>query len=619
MCGIAGLIEKKAARFPTEVLEQMSLKIAHRGPDGSGLKVYAEENLGLAHRRLAIIDLSAAAAQPMLLDDRYCMVFNGEIYNYLEIRNLLIEKGVVFTTNSDAEVLLKAYHFWGTSCLEQLDGMWAFCIFDRLQQILFCARDPFGVKPFYYVNTPEHFGFASEIKSLLCIPSYKAAVNPKAVADFLANAQIEMESEGFFKGVFELPPGHHMSYSFKDQDFKIAPYKRNQEMPYTDTQDALNEAVKRRLRADVPIGFCLSGGLDSSTLLAISKDIQNKESVESLSNGISAFTAVHDSPLDERSWAQKMVDQTKVDWIQQEVNAKGLIDSFEKIIYHQDIPLLTSSTYAQSAVMQAAAQQNIKILLDGQGGDELFAGYQVFYPTFLKELLLKGKFVKFIKEWRHLDNSPTHKKYILKEWSQDVLSILPPSIVRGLFSRKKIALQYLTDFEIPKRKRYSSLQKHLKAYREGPALKGLLRWEDRCSMQYGIESRTPFADALFLVKAVENLAPEKLIVNGWSKYALRTAVQDILPLEITWRKDKKGFSVPQAQWLHQTSTYWINLLQTKKDLDPLKMVDWEKLIQDAPAILSTDQENPAQEFLFRCCSYLTWLEVFNLGKLPASR
>lgn len=618
MCGIAGLIEKKATRYPIEVLEQMSLKIAHRGPDGSGLKVFAEEKLGLAHRRLAIIDLSTAAAQPMHFADRYCMVFNGEIYNYVEIRSLLIEEGLKFTTNSDAEVLLAAYHFWGKECLEQLDGMWAFCIFDRQTQTIFCARDPHGVKPFYYVNTTEHFGFASEIKSLLCIPSYKPAVNPKAVADFLTDAQIEVHTEGFFKGVFELMPGHYLSYSIQKQVLSIKPYQSHSHIPFPSILESITEAVKRRLRADVPIGFCLSGGLDSSTLLAIAKEIQNKQTVESLSKGITAFTSVHNSPLDERSWAQKMIDETKVTWIQEEVTATGLIDSFEKIIYHQDIPLLSSSTYAQSAVMKAAARHKIKILLDGQGGDELFAGYQVFYPTYLKELLRKRKFMKFINEWRQLRNSPTKKKYILKEWMQDLFSYLPPYLVRVFLHRKKFAFQYVRQVEIPKRKRYSSLQKHLKAYREGPALKGLLRWEDRCSMQYSIESRTPFADALFLIKAVEHLAAEKLIHNGWSKYELRKSMSPILPEEITWRKDKKGFSVPQAQWLNQTSAYWIELLKNKQKSDPLNLVDWEKLIQDAPFILSSDQENPQQEFLFRCCSYLTWLEVFNLGKAPAS-
>ena len=618
MCGIAGLIDKKETYFPTSVLEQMSQKLAHRGPDGAGLHIYENEKIGLAHRRLAIIDLTDAAAQPMFLDDRYCMVFNGEIYNYLEIKEFLIDQGLIFTTNSDAEVLLKAYHFWGTACLEQLDGMWAFCIFDRQKQTLFCARDPFGVKPFYYVNTSEHFGFASEIKSLLCIPSYKAEVNPKAIADFLANAQIEVETEGFFKGVFELPPGHFMSYTLKNQDFKIAPYKRNQAMPYTDTREALYEAVKRRLRADVPIGFCLSGGLDSSTLLAISKDIQNKAAVESLADGITAITAVNDSPLDERVWAQKMVANSKVSWIQQEVNAINLIASLQQIIYHQDIPLLSSSTYAQSAVMKAAAAQHIKILLDGQGGDELFAGYQVFYPTYLKELVLKGKFSQFIKEWQQLDNSPTSKKYIMKEWGLDFLSLLPTTLTRRFFQRKKMAYQYVRHFNIPKRKRYTSLQKHLRDYREGSALKGLLRWEDRCSMQYSIESRTPFADAMFLVKEVEHLKPEKLINNGWSKHALRTSMQGILPSEITWRKDKKGFSVPQAKWMHQTSAYWLEILDAKMQRDPLQIVDWQRLRNDAPTILATEQESPAKDFLFRCCNYLIWLDVFNLGKVPAS-
>ncbi|MFM8597036.1 MAG: asparagine synthase (glutamine-hydrolyzing) [Flavobacteriales bacterium] len=619
MCGIAGLIEKKEGNFPHATLTQMSQRLAHRGPDGAGMAVFENEKLGLAHRRLAIIDLSDAAAQPMHLDDRLSMVFNGEIYNYREIKNTLQDNGVLFHTSSDAEVLLKAYQHWGKDCLQHLDGMWAFCIFDHEQQTLFCARDPFGVKPFYYVNTNEHFGFASEIKALLCIPSYQAQVNSKAVHDFLVNAQIEAEAEGFFKDVFELLPGKSLSYSLQTQQLEISSYKKHLDPSFSNTYEALKVAVQRRLRADVPIGFCLSGGLDSSTLLSVSKALQNEAPIESLTKGITAFTAVHDSPLDERKWAQQMVEKTQVDWIIQEVNATGLIAAIEHLIYHQDIPLLSSSTYAQSAVMKAAAAQNIKILLDGQGGDELFAGYQIFYPTFFKELLFRGKLIKFIKEWRSLSNSPTDKKYILKEWSQDILSLLPQQLTDRLYRRKKIAFQYIDIRATKKRKRYSSLQKHLKDFREGPALKGLLRWEDRCSMQYSIESRTPFADALFLVDQVKKLDASELITNGWSKYELRQSVAHLLPKEITWRKDKKGFSVPQALWMHQTSSFWMDILQSKNSLDPLALVNWKKLILDAPAILATDQENPAKDFLFRCCSYLIWLEQFNLGKLPASR
>ena len=619
MCGIAGLVEKKAANLEHAVLEDMSLKIAHRGPDGAGLQVFEPEKLGLAHRRLAIIDLSEAAAQPMSFSERYCMVFNGEIYNYLEIKADLEKQGCQFSTQSDAEVLLQAYAYYGEQCLSYLDGMWAFCIFDREAQTLFCARDPFGVKPFYFLNNDAHFGFASEIKALLSIPSYKAKANPKAILDFLAQAQIELEAEGFFKDIFELLPGTSLLYSLTDHSYKQQAYKTHQEAPFSSIRVALEQTLTRRLRADVPVGFCLSGGLDSSTLLGLANQMQKTNKVESLSAGIYAFTAVHDSPLDERSWAQQMIDQTQVNWIQKEVTAPDLLSKLQDLIYHQDIPLLSCSTYAQSAVMEAASDQQIKILIDGQGGDELFAGYQVFYPTFFKELLLRGRIKPFIKEWKKLSNSSTTTNYILKEWAQDVLSILPTTITNGIYQRKKVAFQYLKIIPPLKRKRYNKLQAHLKAYREGPALKGLLRWEDRCSMQYSIESRTPFADALFLVKEVEKLSATKLIHEGWSKHALRQSMEDILPETITWRKDKKGFSVPQGAWLKETKNYWIELLHTKYVLDPFDFVDWAKLQKEAPMILDQGTENEAQAFVFRCCSYLLWLEIFNLGKLPDSK
>lgn len=615
MCGIAGLISKQNPSNAAEILQQMSAKIAHRGPDSEGTLWLENNSIGLAHRRLAIIDLSAAATQPMTVLERYHLIFNGEIYNYIEIKSDLESKGYSFSSQSDAEVLLQAYAHYGSACLSQFDGMWAFAIYDILEKTLFCARDPRGVKPFYFVNTFQHFGFASEIKALLEIPSYVRKINPEAIEAFLAQAQIETQPEGFFKGIFELQPGQQLTYDVKSQQYQLAyftPYKET----FNDLHSALQTAVERRLRADVPIGFCLSGGLDSSSLLALSEQILKK--TERLNAAeLFAFTAVNDSPLDERKWAKQMIQKSAANWVQKEVNAQDFVSSIQQIIYHQDIPILSASTYAQSAVMQAVSENNIKIVLDGQGGDELFAGYQVFYPTYFKELFWKGKWARLHKEWKQLDNSPTTSQYIFKEWGQDLLSYLPPSLYGLILKRKKAAYRYLKKAGLPKRTRFSNLQKHLKAFREGHALKGLLRWEDRCSMQYGIESRTPFTDALYLSDLIEKFPAEKLIQNGWSKLALRQEVNNQLPDTITWRKDKKGFSVPQAQWLFETRTYWLELLEQKNSLDPLQIVDWKMLIKNAPQILADPFENPSKDFLFRCCSYLLWLEIFKLEKAAA--
>lgn len=618
MCGIAGLHDKKpkSSNSGQEILEQMNLKLAHRGPDGSGLEWMTDANFGLAHRRLAIIDLTVAGAQPMSVDGRYWLSFNGEIYNYLELRKELEILGVGFKSSSDAEVLLQAYIHWGEECLGLFNGMWSFVIFDNLEKTLFCARDPYGVKPFYYLNNPEHFGFASEIKALLCIPSYEVIANNQAIIDFFAHQKIERNEEGFFKHIKELLPGHKLHYKLSTQQLNISRYYNAniglKNSTLNEVKRSLKNAVTLRLRADVPLGFCLSGGLDSSTLLHLAYQIQKEADVASLPTGLHAFTAVHDSPLDERAWAEKMVNHTGSNWHQTHLDSTKLLSALPELIYHQDIPLLSTSTFAQSSVMKKAKAKGIKILIDGQGGDELFAGYQVFYPTFFKELFWKGHWIKMIRELKHLQNSPSSIKYIFKEWAKDVISMLPP-----IFQQKISALQhpqqkYLTRVSLDKRRRFSKVQDHLAYYCQEHELKSLLRWEDRCSMQFSIESRTPFSDDLHLIQQARSLKTEDLIQDGWSKYTLRKVLEGEIPKQITWRRDKKGFSVPETKWLMETSAFWTDFIEEKSVLDKSGVVDIGQLRTDLPRIFSSSVFAREQNFVFRYVCYLIWIEQFKI-------
>jgi asparagine synthase (glutamine-hydrolysing) len=618
MCGIAGLHSKQQANAPfdRDTLGRMNDRLAHRGPDGEGLAWFEEAHIGLAHRRLSIIDLSDAAAQPMAINERYWLSFNGEIYNYLELREELSHLGAQFSSASDAEVLLQAYNFWGEACLQRFNGMWAFAIYDKVTQRIFCARDPYGVKPFYYLNNAQHFGFASEIKALLEIPSYVPAVNLAALQTFLIERKIETNSEGFFKGIFELEPGHVLRYKLQTGLIQTEKYEQahnnNTSIAQIPVKQALFDAVSLRLRADVPIGFCLSGGLDSSSLLYVASQINKHENISSLKVGLHAFTAAHDSELDERAWAQQMIEQTNANWHISELKSPDLLSALQALIYHQDIPLLSTSTFAQSSVMKSAAAQQIKILIDGQGGDELFAGYQVFYPTYFKELFWSGKWTRFIREWHNLNSAPTSKSYIIKEWIKDVLSYFPNVIQLWSQKRKHPASSYLNAFQVPKRKRFRSLQEHLAFYCQGYELKGLLRWEDRCSMQYSIESRTPFADDSILIQLARSLNSAELIQNGWSKYALRKALDGDLPKTITWRRDKKGFSVPESQWLMETQAYWEQQIKAHAHLDKSGLVNTERLLHDLPHLFSDSQFENAQNFVFRYANYLIWLHTFQI-------
>jgi asparagine synthase (glutamine-hydrolysing) len=375
----------------------------------------------------------------------------------------------------------------------------------------------------------------------------------------------------------------------------------------------LEQAVSLRLRADVPLGFCLSGGLDSSTLLYLAAQIQQKSSVSALSGGLHAFTAVHDSPLDERAWAVQMIAHTKATWHTAELNSSQLLEALPQLIYHQDIPLLSTSTFAQSSVMQSAAEQGIKILIDGQGGDELFAGYQVFYPTFFKELFWSGKWGRFVKEWQQLGNSPSSKKYIVKEWSKDLLSLLPQVLQKRIWRAGQATNVYLTTDGFVVRKRFSKLQEHLAYYCQANELKSLLRWEDRCSMQYSIESRTPFADDTQLMAQARELSATELIHGGWSKYKLRQALDGELPQSISWRRDKKGFSVPESQWLMETATFWQEHIRSKAQLDKSELINKAALLKALPRIFSSTAFADEQNFVFRYVSYLIWIEQFNIS------
>lgn len=619
MCGISCLHIKSSPKghFGAEILTQMNDKLIHRGPDGSGLKWFEDQQFGLAHRRLAIIDLSDAAAQPMQILDRYWLTFNGEIYNYLELKIQLEQLGAKFQSQSDAEVLLFAYHYWGAACLEQLNGMWAFAIFDTQENLVFCARDRYGVKPFYYLDNSSHFALASEIKALTTVPSHENVVNTSALLTYFAENAIETQEEGFFKGIYELLPGHALTYQIISKSKSIYRYETYTSCAQIPTENdvatALKNAVSLRLRADVSIGFCLSGGLDSSSILYLANYIKQERAVGSLQHGLHAFTAAHASQEDERHWAKLMVDASGAKWHLSELDSLQLTNSVKELIYYQDIPLLSTSTFAQSSVMKSASKQDIKILIDGQGGDELFAGYQVFYPTFFKELFWSGRWLLFFKEWRLLANSPTSKKYILKEWFKDVLSYLPHKVQRGVQNRQKNAIwPYLLQRPKTKRQRFSTLQGHLGAYCQGHQLKGLLRWEDRCAMQYSIESRTPFADDHQLMRIARSLPATELIKNGWSKFALRKALNKSLPASISWRRDKKGFSVPERDWLMQSSAYWVQIIRSKIDLDQSRLINKDQLLMDLNTIFSDPQKHVQQNFAFKYACYLLWLETFHL-------
>jgi asparagine synthase (glutamine-hydrolysing) len=670
MCGISGIVQLQG---PSEqlpfILKNMNDKLRHRGPDDEGFTLFQDENahcfsgqdtpissveskftfapkapiesafeqsfqFGFGHRRLAIIDLSAGGHQPMCLEEnkRLWITLNGEIYNYIELRTELRSFGYTFQTESDVEVVLVAYQHWGTECLTHFNGMWSFVLYDMDKNHLFGARDRLGVKPLYYLQNEQHFAFASEQKALLEVPSYSRAVNLDAMLPFLLYGQVELQSEGFFKNLFELKPGHFFTFDLSNSKLKTERYfeliatNKNQAFHTTAfeetkklTRQMIKDAVRIRFRSDVPIGFCLSGGLDSSTIVCTAAEIAKEESISSLKNGINAFTASNDSVLDESSWAKQIVDQTNAEWHNIKVDSSTLVEDIQQLIYFQDIPLATTSTYAQSRVMRAAHEQGISILIDGQGGDELYAGYQTFYYSYLNQLFKSFEWKTWYNELRSLENSPVTMKELFVAFLKINLSKFP-AIIRASLSKQwksetnlispKFLQSNAKKVQFQGEFRSDSLNQRLKSYCTETYLKALLRWEDRCSMHYSIESRTPFSDDINLITSAFLFPANYKIRNGWSKYILRESIKGLVPESIRLRKDKKGFSIPQNKWLMEQEEAFFELFQSLKHLDTHHLVQKEMIELNWKVFFSDLKHSKEQDLIFRYVCYLSWLKQF---------
>lgn len=597
MCGIAGFFS--ASYQDNNIILSLTNTLKHRGPDDEGylavdtenLKVFEligddsvingehiknfkdNANLFLGHRRLSIIDPTPAGHQPMANDDKTIwIVFNGEIYNYLEIRDELKSKGYIFKTASDTEVIIKAYEEWGFDCLHKFNGMWAFVILDLRKKFLFGARDRFGVKPLYYYWDNQNFAFASEIKALLKLPFYKKEINDRAVFDYLVFAWSEKEEETFFKGIYELMPSNYFilnlksNHLLKEQYYQLKyndkseVFDESKAKEYIDkTRFYIEKAVRLRLRSDVPIGSCLSGGVDSSSIVCIINNFLKNEKIENIGDRQKVFTAVYENEsIDESKWANIVVKKTNSDWKKIYPKYETLINELEDLIYFQDIPFASTSIYAQYKVMEEVKKNNVKVLLDGQGADELFTGYTSYYLAFYKELISTLSFSHLFSEIKYNENAPWGYLGIFKELLKNELIIrLPENIFCKLFIKNRGELKLLPeDFILTNKDQivffrdihYKNLNQMLFKFMTLDNLKQLLRYEDRNSMRFSIEARAPFSDDINLIEYVFNVAGVYKIHNGWSKYLLRQSMKGVVPDEILFRRDKIGFATPCDKW-----------------------------------------------------------------------
>ena len=566
MCGITGIIYKNKNVEAAE-LEKMTEKIKHRGPDSSG--IYMDKNVGFGHRRLSIIDVSDHSNQPFFYKD-LILIFNGAIYNYLEIKDELISHGYSFKTTSDTEVLLLAYDKWGEDCVKKFNGMWSFAIHDKKQNLVFCSRDRFGVKPFYYYADGDQFIFASEIKAVLEIKKV-TTVNTQIILQFIETNFTEHNNETFFEGIFKLPGSHSLVYDLKTNVFQIYKYYElefNAEVSKLNLQDSINlfeekfqESIKLRLRSDVKIGSALSGGLDSSYIVAISaKQFKVKKDFNAVTVG-----SLHKEE-DEGDRARIISDCLGIE------NSVIYPDKneFEKlipqVIYSLEEPFGGLSVYMQTFLMKQAQKLGIKVLLDGQGADEVLLGYSNYTAAFLKNHGLKDN-VKFLLNLRsHYDISIFKGLLIYLYYSNfNVRKTYLKLRGLGLKSKYKKLIEYNHIRTLNNSyKNIFELQKNEIFWAQIPQL---LRWEDMNSMAYGIETRLPYLDYKF-VETCLSINNNFKIFTGWSKYILRKNLQKHIPDEIAWNRKKIGFNPPIEEWWPRSEeiTNTINNSQIIKEL-----------------------------------------------------
>jgi asparagine synthase (glutamine-hydrolysing) len=568
MCGIAGIISVNPLNVNTIALRQMTDALQHRGPDGEGHWISQDNKVGLGHRRLSIIDLSNEAAQPMHYMDRYSMVFNGEIYNYIELKETLIKNGYQFRTASDTEVLMAYYDWKKEACLSALDGMFAFAIYDNREKKLFCARDRFGEKPFYYhYKKGEAFYFGSEMKALWAAGIPKE-VNNEFVYNYIANGNIADPSDmsrGFYKNILNLQPATYLYLDLSSIEIKTHRYWEIN----TSTQDngiplenieatfasLLEGSVNRRLRSDVPVGSSLSGGLDSSLIVCLINKMSNgKLNQNTFSARFPGFKK------DEGDFIQLVLKHTNVTPHFVYPDQKGFIDNIDKLCYHQEEPFGSSSIYAQYCVMQLAKENNVTVLLDGQGADEILGGYHSYFPVFFGELKQKSRkayqaeksaYDKMFSGSFNHTAEPNPLIFAAQQHAPVIVHLLKK--YRQGYRQKKDH-QFTSDFF---RAYKNDLFKDLKTPEDlngllkqqaKADLQFLLRFADRNSMAHGREVRLPFLD-FALVEFIFSLPASYKIKDGWTKWLMRTTFDSLLPKEIAWRKDKIGFEPPQQSWM----------------------------------------------------------------------
>jgi asparagine synthase (glutamine-hydrolysing) len=612
VCGIVGSVRRGGC-----VEERLSLRmrdrLVHRGLDDAGLWSLPAEGVTLCSRRLAILDLSPRGRMPMQdASGKFTITFNGEIYNCVELRQELA-KNYSFRSQTDTEVLLAAYAQWGVSCLEHLNGMFAFAIWDDRQKCLFAARDRFGEKPFYYFHRAGIFLFASEIKAILASGMLRSEPHLPSVYRFLVYRESDATQETFFKNILALLPAHALLYKPGEDSLKTWQYwdlnpeaetRYDADEKYAEyLHGLLQQSVTIRLRSDVAVGSCLSGGIDSSSIVSLVAEQRRGDRQ-------STFSARFNDPqIDEGEYIQPVADQFQATNFSVYPDANRMLEDMNSLVWHQEHPFVGPSIYAQWCVMRLAKERGVTVLLDGQGADENLGGYLVSQGSHCRDLLLRMRWLALLKS-------------VHGQVRRGGLGSLPPMLIPQLpsyFGPPPLFQPELTSLTPDFRKHStaaptmapakfkSALHNELYQQLRCSMLPKLLRFADRSSMAFSREVRLPFLDH----RVVEYLfaIPESQKIHGaTTKFVLRNAMRGKVPDKVLARTDKKGFEAPQSSWLHGPLKSWAQDIFTSHAFRERGWVDQKTALSIWRGFLSGTARNPS--LLFRWLSLEVWAREF---------
>lgn len=663
MCGIVGAIELN----PKDIEERVSLandNLSHRGPDGSGIESFEtkDKTIVFAHSRLSIIDLSELGHQPMSSKNgEYWLTFNGEIYNYKEIREDLIELGYTFESDTDTEVLLTSWIEWGEACLTRLIGMFAFAIYDKTSNSFHLARDAFGIKPCYYYSKSDKFYFSSEVPALYSLIPGKLNLDKGSIINYLLRSSYDAGEFTFAEEIKALKPGSiitidlNLGLAVSERTWWEPKISEDRKISFEEASDKLRElflkSIRLHLRSDVPLGAALSGGIDSSAIVCAMRYLEPDLPIHTFSY-IASNTSVN-----EEKWVDLVNNHVNATPHKLELSFEDLSDDLNSVIESQGEPFGSTSIYAQYRIFQLAKSEGITVMLEGQGADELLGGY-FGYPEHTAWSYLDNKdfsgLLRFARHWakQHGKSEKFIKKFILRKIIMNSLKSVSDTIksMRGLFklvrpnteriSSAKKPPNYLTkrlfpieipdwitrpsdgmelansqlnagvDKDDPKGRRLVfELRRSLKGHHQA-GLNSLLRHGDRNAMKWSIEGRVPFL-TIEIAEFVLSL-PEHYLVSkeGLTKNVFREAMRGIVPDEILDRKDKVGFETPEQEWTSRMEVDWISDVLSK-----VSFLDERRIQERTTNILENKEE--FSWFAWRSINFASWLKInknkFHLG------